>query len=154
MMRRCADRESGFTLIEVMVAVFILSLGIVPLLIKNAEILRSAGESRNMRHAWVLLTQKAGELEMDKNLLRGDYGVEEGDFSDLGPTYREFRWKYEYFLEEVKTNKPGSAQEKPKEIYRLVVTVDWSAEAADDEKKLQASVTAYLPVPAKSPTGK
>ena len=136
-------RQSGFTLIEVIAALAIVALAVVPLLIENGRVLQATDETRTRRHAWILLAQKMAELEMDETLFQGEGTFGSGDFLDLtDDVYQEFTYDYEVVLEQVQTQDPASEDEEPKEIFRLTLTVNWGEET---DRKL--SLSGYVPIP-------
>jgi prepilin-type N-terminal cleavage/methylation domain-containing protein len=116
---------SGFTLIEVMLALAILGTCAVVILDQRVDVVREAASARDMRSAWMLASRKIGELELDKTLWRGTGGASNGDFSELGSDYAAFTWEYAAAREPVETQEPALRKpgEKPKEIFRLVLAV-------------------------------
>ena len=118
-----AGGRAGFTFIEVMIALAILAITAMALMGRRTQIVRDAVTTRDARMVWVLAAQKMAELELDEDLWAGDGGSQYGDFYDLGPEYGDFSWEYEATLIEVPTNDPDNPQEKPKEIFHLVLTV-------------------------------
>ena len=139
------DNRGGFTLIEVVVALGIVALAIVPLLIKNGENIQSADDTRTARHAWVLLAQKMAELEIDDTIFVDDGGTDAGDFGELDPIYEGYGWEYEITLDDVPTNDAENPEEEPTQIYRLVLTVTWDGG--------KSALTMYKPLPEEASGG-
>jgi len=135
---RRSRREAGFTLIEVIVALAIVVLAVVPLIIENGKVMRDTAETRNKRVAWVLLAYKMAELEVD-SVDVVDGGSDSGDFRDYDEEYAEFAWTWEAVLEEVPTNDPDIPDELPSEILRVTVVVAWESD--------KVALTGYFEVP-------
>ena len=116
---------SGFTLIEVMLALAILGTCAVVILDQRVDVVREAAAARDARSAWMLASRKLGELELDKTLWRGTGGSSNGDFSELAADYAAFTWEYAAAREPVETQDPSLRKEgeKPKEIFRLILSV-------------------------------
>ena len=81
-------RQRGFTLVEVMIALAIVALAVVPLIILNGTVMRDTVENRNKRIAWVLLSYKMAELEIDPSVL-ADGASEQGDFREYDEQYSD-----------------------------------------------------------------
>lgn len=91
--QRGGNRASGFTLLEVMVAVALLSLGIVVLLQVQARSIQLAQQARNLSVATGLARAKLYDCEQDlrkKGFSIGDYH-EEGRFEEKG--FENFYWE-------------------------------------------------------------
>ncbi|HLG22490.1 MAG TPA: prepilin-type N-terminal cleavage/methylation domain-containing protein [Candidatus Manganitrophaceae bacterium] len=129
--------QRGFTLIEIMVALAVLSIALVVLLGLRNRDLALAAYSRHLTEATLLARQKIGEIS-----LAGfpDLGEREGDFADAAPGYRdlrgmvfgrtEYRWR-----EEVKQTP------YPYDVVReLSLTVVWSEGGREET----ARFTTYL----------
>ena len=140
------ERTRGMTLIEVMIALVILALTIVPLLSVNTRVMSQAVATRDERAAAVLLGQKMAELEMDPTLFQGEGSTGSSDFSTLDPLYENYRYDYEVVLENVVTSDKEDPSKEPKRLYRLTVALKWSP---DGEKDRQISLTGYVPVAVK-----
>lgn len=152
-MKTRARSDAGFTLVEVVIALAILALTAIVLLDRRIEVVRDAGRSRDVRTAWVLATQKMGELELDKALWEGQGGQSSGDFAELGDAYARFTWEYLVVRVPVETVDPltMTTPQKPKEIFRLGLKVD--AEGLGEPILLEAMfpVPESRPKPAEAP---
>jgi general secretion pathway protein I len=76
---------SGFTLLEVMISVAIISIALMAVLGSQSQGLSLAGESRFNRTAALLAQGKMAEIETVKE--RGDLSSDSGDFGDDFPGY-------------------------------------------------------------------
>jgi len=85
---RIFKEEGGFSILEALIAVSILSIGIVGLLQAYGQGLRSSRMSRDRLVAISLAQQKMAEFEADPSSLSS--GIQEGDF---GEEFRDYRWE-------------------------------------------------------------
>ena len=86
-------RETGFTLIEVVIALAILALGLGVLLHAEAAALSAAGRTRGLTLATLLARSKMVDVEQrlfDEGFTMGDVD-DEGDFNEEG--HPEIKWK-------------------------------------------------------------
>ncbi|MFQ5780993.1 MAG: prepilin-type N-terminal cleavage/methylation domain-containing protein [Nitrospiria bacterium] len=113
---------SGFTLLEIMVALAVISISFVALLgLRNRDIALAA-YSRHLTEATLLARQKITEVSATGF---PDLGVTEGDF---GEAYSGFQWEQE-------------VKQTPFEVVReLVLTVIWMEGRREEETKF----TLYL----------
>src|SRR5262245_54060482 len=113
--------KSGFTLVEVMIAMAIIGVTAVVLLQQRIEIVRDAARARDLRTAWILSSQKLAELELDPTLWTGAGSQNNGDFSDVDPEYGAFYWEYQIVKEELDLSDPKDpkAEKKPRTLLRL-----------------------------------
>lgn len=86
--------QSGFTLLEVMIAVSILAISLMGLSLSVSRSLRASQHARLMTQATFLVRQQLGDLE-NNFIVDGftdDSGIKEdkGDFPD--PAFKNFRW--------------------------------------------------------------
>jgi general secretion pathway protein I len=130
---RIRGRE-GFTLIEIVVALAILSIGVTVIMELFAGGLRSARVSEDYTKAtW------HGQAKMEEMLMIRDLseGVTEGTFDD------QFSWK-----SEVKKDTPSLGQDEntgaspPVDVYQIVVTVTWPSGTGKRSLELE-SLRAY-----------
>jgi type II secretion system protein I len=126
----------GFTLLEVLIALAIIGIVVILLLGRRAEILDEAAIIRDYKIAWHLAAQKMSQIELDKELFKreGTY-QQSGEFEG----YEGFSFTYEVTKEEVEIGTPGEPGYKPREIYRVTLTVGYpSAVREEDHIKLHA----------------
>ncbi|OGP57678.1 MAG: type II secretion system protein GspI [Deltaproteobacteria bacterium RBG_13_61_14] len=83
--------RSGFTLLEVMVAMAILALCLVPLLGAITQAMRATFRIERITEASELAQNKLVQIEMET--LAEDEGTEEGEFD---PPYENYSWRAEY----------------------------------------------------------
>ncbi len=83
----CSRKSSGFTLLEVMIAVGILAIGFVVLLEAHIANLKMAAHSQLRTKAVLLAEKKMAEIESGKTR---NAGSRNGDFGELFPG---FRWE-------------------------------------------------------------
>lgn len=102
-----AEAGLGFTLLEVVVAMAILALFIVPLLGAISYSMNSLGTSRNQMTAMRLAQDKMTEIEM----MTFPDAEERGIKGDFGRDYPEFSWEMDliksYEIEELELLIPG-----------------------------------------------
>ncbi len=86
--------ESGFTLLEVMIALLILAVSLAVLMQTQASSLAKAGKARDMTIATLLARSKMIDIEQqvyDEGFSQGEQ-TEKGNFEDEG--YPEITWEY------------------------------------------------------------
>jgi type II secretion system protein I len=137
--RRRRD-TSGFTLVEVLVAIAIIAVVALVLLYRRVEIVRDAGKIRDERVAWMLAAWKLGELSADPARI---LAAETGDFEESLPDQPGFRWSYTSEREEVRLD--DTPAEKPAEILRVRLTI-----LGPDDEELQ-KLEAMFPAPKGTP---
>lgn len=117
--------RSGFTLVEVMIAMAIIGVTAVVLLQQRIEIVRDAARARDLRTAWILTSQKLAELELDPTLWAGAGMQSNGDFSEVDPDYGAFYWEYQIVREQIDLTDPRdpNAEKKLRDLMRLTLTV-------------------------------
>ena len=121
--RRTRRSELGMTLIEVMFAVLIVGMTATFLLDQRLDVVQKAGAIREARTAYLLLSRKMAELELDPEVMQaGSQGS--GDFSEYGHDYEKYQYGYQVDLMEVATHDPEKEQEEPREIIKLTLTVE------------------------------
>ena len=113
-MTRSPRRRSGFTLVEVLVAILIVAVVSMVLLQRRIEVVRDAGRIRDERVAWTLAALKMGQLSRDPAAITGS---DSGDFAEDSPDQAEFTWSYESEREAVPLDEaPG---QPPREVLRV-----------------------------------
>lgn len=96
-MSRERSWASGFTLVEIMIALAILSIGLLSLYTAQGNSLRASGRAEDIQTASLLarqlMAQKMLEIEqgMSKGQLPEDKEVETGEFD---PPFDRYRWEY------------------------------------------------------------
>ncbi len=109
------NSESGFTLLEVMIAVAILAITLTVLFGSQSQSLSLATEAKFNTRATFLLEEKLAELEGG---ILEMYDAE-GDFSD----YPQFRWKIEIDDAFLTESQILESLERP--LKRVTLTVLW-----------------------------
>jgi general secretion pathway protein I len=90
-------RSSGFTLLEIMIALAILAIGLISFLSAQGNSLRASGRAEYIETASLLARQKMTEkiLELKKELEKGglpeDTKTDQGDFD---PPFDAYRWEF------------------------------------------------------------
>jgi prepilin-type N-terminal cleavage/methylation domain-containing protein len=89
---RSFNRDSGFTLLEVLAALFILSIAVFGIYQGQSNLVRITVRSENMAQALGLAQQKMveTELELRDKSLAGLLDDESGEFKD--EVFRDFKW--------------------------------------------------------------
>lgn len=87
--------RKGFTLLEIMVAVAILSISLVALLTFQGNTMLTSGRAERITEATLLARMKMAEieLELDKSMRKGEFPeekTEEGEFED---PFDNYKWK-------------------------------------------------------------
>lgn len=105
-------RKTGFTLIEVLLAVALLTTALVLTMQGFSTCLRAAKLSERYTIATLLAQRKIADLEMVESL---EATQEEGDFADEeGNPYPEYRWSTEVV-----------ASSDVSDLYEATVTITW-----------------------------
>lgn len=122
--------RQGFSLLEVMVALAILSLAVSTLLVIRNNSIEKAGRSRSLRKTRILLEQKMGEIAM---------GIEKrtsGSFTEAG--YENYVWSAE--IREIRQRSAVDVEGKIHEVAmkKVTVTVRHKASENKSEQKLEA----------------
>jgi prepilin-type N-terminal cleavage/methylation domain-containing protein len=86
----------GFTLLEIMVALAILSFGLLSLIGAQGNSLRASGRAENIQTASLLGRQIMNEklIEFQKNLLKGSFPDEKEENGAFDPPLDRFRWEF------------------------------------------------------------
>jgi len=142
--RKCEIKSPSFStgliLIEVLIAIAILSIATVALLGKRVEIIHEAEEIRNNRIMWMLASQKMAEIQISKDVVAGEeIYTNSGDFEQ----YPGFKWDVEIKKEKIIIGNKEDQNNKPKEIYRGNLTITPPNMKEEDGLHLQW----YFPMP-------
>ncbi len=108
--RRAAPGKSGFTLLEVIIAVAIIGSSLAILLGAVNKNLLLASQSKNITIASFLAQRKMGEVEVEGF---PEIGNQEGSFED----YPEFKWYLSV--------QPYNIEQLGTEIRIVILTVSW-----------------------------
>jgi type II secretion system protein I len=117
-------RSKGFTLIEVMVALAIMSIAIVTIIQLFAQGLRLLKSGGDHQRAVIIADQKLREL------VSFTEGVEEGE-------EEPFRWERHVTLEPEPEGPPEPTAGKPLRTYRVSVRVRWEKEKSVEVASLR-----------------
>jgi len=92
----CLGSSSGFTLLEIMVAVAILSISLVALLNFQGNTMIRSGRAEKITEATMLARMKMAELdlELDKLSKRGEFPEEKAEEGNFEEPFASYRWKY------------------------------------------------------------
>jgi prepilin-type N-terminal cleavage/methylation domain-containing protein len=132
--------RTGFTLIEVLVAILIIAVVAMVLLYRRIDIVRDAAKIRDERVGWTLAALKMGELSMNPADIRPS---DSGDFSRDLPDQGEYRWSYEAIREPVPLDEPEG--ESAHEVLRVILRI------LDPEETELQTLEAIFPAPAPAP---
>ncbi len=109
--------SSGFTLLEVMIAVAILAITLTVLFGSQSQSLSLAAEAKFNTHAAFLMQEKLAELEAEQSELYND----EGDF---GEAYPGFRWKIE--IDDLYLTESEILADMERPLRHVTLTILWS----------------------------
>lgn len=97
MIVRLARSPSGFTLIEIMISLSILSISLLSIYAAQGNSLRASGRAENIQTASMLVRQKMTEkmIELQKDLDKGKFPDEQiDDQGEFEPPFERFRWEF------------------------------------------------------------
>lgn len=110
--------ETGFTLLEVLLAVVILGVSLITILLQFQTGLHTGSRSREQTRAVIYAKQKLEELKVTQDLSES---TEFGSFDD------GYQWKTDVLLYEYEDpDDTGSYENLKYETYQLRVTVTWT----------------------------
>jgi general secretion pathway protein I len=116
-LKRPDNRKSGFTLLEVMIAVAILGAALVTILSLNSRSILLGSESASILLATMLAQEKLGEIEIERPLKAG---WSSGNFE----LYPEF-----HFQREVAPTKVNG-------LKQVILRVSWSNQGQEEELEI------------------
>lgn len=119
-------RQSGFTLIEIVVAFTILALGI------GIAMQIAAGAMRNARQAATRTDAALYAQSLLDTAGIGDRLKEGGSSGDFGD---EFHWQLEAHKYEVESETPIESGLAPVQLYRLELRVTWETSGKEQEAR-------------------
>jgi general secretion pathway protein I len=121
--------KSGFTLLEVMIAVALIAIGFVTLLGSQSKSLSRVTEAKFNTLAPILASTKLAEVESGELPLADDTG-------DFGADFPDYTWHLVVEnVDVLKTKFPAGIENK---LARIVLSVSWS------ETKFRYSLTSYV----------
>ena len=121
---RLRRSSSGFTLVEIMIAMAIIGVVAVVLLDRRVKAVQDATKTKDQRLAWTLAAWKMSALELDDKLLMSQASTSDaGTFEDYAEDYVGYTWEYEAKREEVKVYDEREIVEKPREVWRVRLIV-------------------------------
>lgn len=88
-------KSSGFTLLEIMVAVAILSISLVALLNFQGNTMIKSGRAERMTEATMLAKMRMAEVELDLEKLqkRGEFPEEKVEDGNFEEPFEKYKWK-------------------------------------------------------------
>ena len=103
--------SAGFTLLEVMVSVAILALSLIVLFSFQGNTMMASGRAERMTVATMLARQKMVdiELELEKNMLAGEFPDEASEEEQFDTPFEDYRWKMA--IKKVELPAPITAEE-------------------------------------------
>ena len=123
---RLNGNRSGFTLIEILITVVILSIGIVAILRAFETSMVALTQARNALFGTVLCRDKLVDIESDTAVGKSPTGNSNGAFDGI---YKDYRWNIESspMPHKVKTNSSDTGSKKDEdvkiELYKVKVSV-------------------------------
>ncbi len=109
----------GFTLIEMVVAAFLLAIGVAGALGAFASATRASSYAAEVQTATLLAQRRMSDIELQPDSLTG--GDQEGDFSDTDPGYR---WR-----ESVEATDYTN-------LFKVTVTVSWGSPGSPQQRMI------------------
>jgi prepilin-type N-terminal cleavage/methylation domain-containing protein len=111
-------KTSGFTLIEVLVAILIVATVMIVLIYRRLEVVQDAAKIRDRRVAWTLASLKLGDMARDPSTI---LDAESGSFGDDSAEFENFQWSYQATWEPVVLE--GAGEEKPRSVRRVKLVI-------------------------------
>lgn len=116
------SKNKGFSLLEVMIAVVILGIALMPIINLQSTAVIASGRAQSMSVATALLRYQMAQLrlEVEKDLDEGhlsDDKTDEGDFSEIG--FPDYRW--EMVVRKIEIPAPPLPEEAGGELVKKIV---------------------------------
>lgn len=95
--KRSGAQNTGFTLVEIMIAIAIMAVGLLSLYTAQGNSLRASGNAENIQIASLLARQIMTEkmLELEKDLLKGSIPEDkEEETGEFDPPFTRYRWQF------------------------------------------------------------
>lgn len=115
-MTRDACRMTGFTLLEVMVAIAILAMSMTAIIGLTGSAMMKSARSEKLLVATMLARQKMTDVELTlrKGMLKGEFPDEKSEDGEFEDPFKEYLWKMEIRRVELPapiTGEKGSVQD-------------------------------------------
>ena len=129
--------EAGFTLIEILITIVILSVGIVSILHAFETSMNALILSRDVMFGTVLCRDKLSDIKSDVVIGKAPVGTSDGEFSG---TFEDYRWTTESSLlpRNIKESSSGGKADKDEDVgvdlYKVKVSV-WRNGYPDDRQE-------------------
>jgi prepilin-type N-terminal cleavage/methylation domain-containing protein len=138
--RRLGAGRSGFTLIEMLVAFFVLATALAVLVVKQAETLRGMRLAQEMNIAAMLVRSKMMDIEqqLETEGFQSTIYTDHGDFHEMG--WDNYRWEAEV--------EPVEIDAESQDQFVADITTELYGEGSTGEGTLSgsAAVSRYLPM--------
>lgn len=135
-----ANRQGGFTLLEMVAAFVVFALAFGLLMEINASALRTARHSAAYTQATLLAKSKLDQVGVGEAL---EEGVEQGEFDDDA-----YRWELEVRKTEPPAGEGGVVEQIAVDLFRLELTVRWD----DGGREREASFVTLRAMQPAAPT--
>lgn len=133
------SRNSGFTLLEIMVSTAILAVALLAIMSMQANTLLTSRRAEDLTVATMLARREMMEveLELQKGQRRGEFPDEKSESGNFEEPYADYRWRYEIKRVELPAPMVGEegsiqatvgaqlTQEISKSVRELKLTVAW-----------------------------
>ncbi len=130
--RACKRLDRGFTLLEVIVALAILSIGVTAILELFSGGLRLGRVSQEYTRAMNFASLKMEEIATQNTVEEGE---DEGEFDDT------FRWKVGVEKVDILPGDKGTEFKPPAELYHIRVSILWKSGAKEKSASLETYKT-------------
>jgi len=129
--------EKGFTFLEIMVAVAILSIALVAALRTQSQSILIANESITNTNLLLLAKEKMAEIELDGF---PEIGESEGTFEK----HPEFHWKVEVKEANINIEPDNKESDKTDRVYKLrqvILTISWKEGSRERNYIIQTMIS-------------